>query len=239
MRRIRKQPDLSHQVADQIRVAILRGDYPPGSRIRQVALADRLAVSRAPVREALLVLEREGLIQTDSRGAAIVAPVDANLIRDLYGFRAGVERYVAETLASRSDFALRTKGIREILDAGTLAAGSDDRSALIDLDLQFHTTLYEALENRILSGVMCGQWTNMRRVMSATLTISGYSRQIWHEHEQIVAAIVAQDPERAGRLAVGHTTAACARLTERLTSGIQEIPFASTLLDREHHFGPE
>lgn len=214
MRRIRRASDLSVQVADQIRAAILRGEFCPGSRVRQEELAARLTVSRAPVRQALVILEREGLVQTDRARGTIVTPLDATLIRDLYGFRQGIERYVAETLARRTDMTWTT--IREIVTVGREAAARDDLSAHIDLDLRFHTGLYDLLGNRILSDVMRGQWTNMRRVITATLTISGYPRQIWDEHTAILEAMEAHDAERAGSLAAAHTAAASVRLVEGL-----------------------
>jgi len=206
--------DLADLAAEEIRAAILRGDLSPGSRVRQEELAVRLAVSRAPVRQALLVLEREGLVQTDRSRGTIVAALDADLIRDLYGFREGVERFVAETLAQRTAISLTP--VADVVAAGRAAASDGDVSVLIDLDLQFHTALYEAAGNRILSDVMRGQWVNMRRVMAATLTVVGYPLQIWAEHAAILDAIVAHDPPRAGALASAHTRTASVVLVENL-----------------------
>ena len=143
-----------------------------------------------------------------------VAPLDAKLIRDLYGFREGVERQTAETLARRTDVIVGP--IEEVLIDGRDAVRSDDFSVsvAIDLDLRFHTALYDAVGNRILSDVMRGQWINMRRVMAATLTLDGYAHQIWDEHAAIFAAIVAHDDVRAGALAAAHTKTASIRLTQ-------------------------
>jgi DNA-binding GntR family transcriptional regulator len=215
MRRLRRASDLADRAAERIRAAILSGDLCPGSRIRQEDLAARLAVSRAPVREALVVLEREGLVQTDRWRGTIVAPLDTELIRDLYEFREGVERHVAERLAERTD--MSWDAVEQIVDAGRKATASDDLSvpAAIDLDLRFHTSLYDAVGNRILSDVMRGQWVNMRRVMAATFTVAGYPRQIWDEHAAILEAIIAHDGPRAGRLAAAHTRAASLLLVDR------------------------
>src|SRR5688572_3942476 len=186
MRRIKRGSGLTEQTAERIRMAILRGDLAPGTRVRQEELAARLAVSRAPVRQALVLLQREGLIEIDLSRGATVAGLDAGLIRDLYEFREGVERHVAETLARRDD--VDGEPIREIVAAGRSAISSDDVSisTAIDQDLRFHTALYEAVGNRILCDVMRGQWINMRRVMAATLTLEGYARQIWDEHAAIL-----------------------------------------------------
>jgi DNA-binding GntR family transcriptional regulator len=230
MRRIRRSSDLSERVAERLREAIFRGDLGPGRRVRQEELADRLGVSRAPVRQALVILEREGLVQADRLRGAIVAPLTVELIRDLYELRTGIERHVAECLARRTD--VDSGVLEELVAAGRESAST--ASPQMELDLRFHTALYDALGNRILSDVMRGQWMNMRRVIAASVKIDGYSRQIWDEHTAILEAIMAHDPGRAGALAAAHTMAASARLMERLAqeeqqrdageAGVAEVP---------------
>lgn len=231
MRRIRRSSDLSERVAERLREAIFRGDLGPGRRVRQEELADRLGVSRAPVRQALVILEREGLVQADRLRGAIVAPLTVELIRDLYELRTGIERHVAECLARRTD--VDSGALEELVAAGRESA-STESPIQMELDLRFHTALYDALGNRILSDVMRGQWMNMRRVIAATVKIAGYNRQIWDEHTAILEAIMAHDPGRAGALAAAHTIAASARLMERLAqeeqqrdageAGVAEVP---------------
>lgn len=202
----------------QIRSAILSGELPPGARIRQEELADRLAVSRAPVRQALLVLEQEGLVLTDRGRGATVAPLEVGLIRDLYQFRGIIERDVAATLASRTDF--QPIAIKKTMAAGRAAVEKHDTSRLIELDLEFHTGLYEAIGNRVLSEVMRGQWTHIRRVMAGTLTISGYPQQVWSEHGAILEAIESHNVNLAGMRAAAHTEAASTRLIQNLTEAL-------------------
>jgi DNA-binding GntR family transcriptional regulator len=172
-------------------------------------------VSRAPVRQAIVVLEREGLILTDRLRGAIVAPLDIPLIHDLYQFRGTIERDVAETLARRSDF--DPAEVRGIVKAGNAAAPKNDRARLIELDLRFHTGLYDAVGNRVLSQVMRGQWAHIRRVMAGTLAIEGYPRQVWQEHSAILEAIETHDVSLAGSRAAAHTEAAARRLIQSFT----------------------
>ena len=87
---------MAETVANQLRLGIIAGDFPPGARMRQEDLAERLNVSRGPVRQALVILEREGLVRADRWRGAIVTPLDVPLIKDLYEFRGAVERFVAE-----------------------------------------------------------------------------------------------------------------------------------------------
>jgi DNA-binding GntR family transcriptional regulator len=210
---------------DEIRTAILSGALPPGTRIRQEELAERLAVSRAPIRQALVILERSGLVRTDRLRGTVVTRLEPTLIRDLYEFRGAIEWWVAMTLAARTDF--DSARAREIVVAGREAVVAGDFPRLIDLDLRFHTGLYNAVGNEVLSEVMHGQWTHIRRVMAATLTISGYPQHVWEEHAAIVDAIDAHDAGLAGALAAAHTRAASARLMERWAAE-PEAPPADT-----------
>lgn len=204
---------MSEAVVNELRTAILTGTLRPGTRIRQEELAELLNVSRAPVRQALVTLEREGLVIAASNGK-MVAPLDRAMILDLYAFRDLIDSYVASTLASRSDFDLTPH--RQIIEAGHSAADSGDVARLIELDLEFHTALYDAVENRVLSEVMRGQWTHVRRVMVAVVVVRGFPHQVWREHAAILDAIADRDPEEASRRAIAHTRAACGVLMAKL-----------------------
>jgi DNA-binding GntR family transcriptional regulator len=206
IRQLKRAPAMSEAVVNELRTAILTGKLRPGIRIRQQELAALLNVSRAPVRQALVTLEREGLVIASANGR-MVAPLDRGMILDLYAFRDLIDSYVASTLASREDFDVRPH--RRILEAGRRAADRGDVSGLIELDLEFHTSLYDAVQNRVLSEVMRGQWTHVRRVMVAVVVIRGFPHQVWTEHAAIIDAIADRDPEEAGRRAVAHTRAAC------------------------------
>src|SRR5262249_3613182 len=94
-----KRKPVVPEVADQIRAAILKGALVPGSKIAQDELASSLGVSRLPIRQALLVLQREGLVLLDHNRGAVVAPLDIKFISDVFDCRAIVEGFVAAELA--------------------------------------------------------------------------------------------------------------------------------------------
>lgn len=83
MRNIRTQPGMTTRAAAEIRSAILNGKLAPAARIRQEDLAERLGISRQPVRHALLMLEREGLVRIVPKHGAIVAPLERKLILEI------------------------------------------------------------------------------------------------------------------------------------------------------------
>jgi DNA-binding GntR family transcriptional regulator len=228
MRRIKRQPAVTERVLDEVRRVILSGALPPGARVTQEQLADQLAVSRAPVRQALLILEREGLVQSDRWHGAVVTPLDPSLIRDTYQFRGEVERFVASHLAARFDFDVSP--LRNVTAEGHEAAPTGDVLQLIDVDLRFHTGLYDAVGNQVLSEVMRGQWTHIRRVMGATLSLTGYRSHVWDEHDAILDAIASHNAALAGTLARNHTSAACAALLPTLVNqtAVPESPTSMT-----------
>jgi DNA-binding GntR family transcriptional regulator len=214
IRRIKRRPEMADAVVDELRAAILSGSLPPGTRIRQEDLAERLRVSRAPVRQAFVVLRHEGLIVSDGVRGAMVAPLNAEIICELYGFRGIVESAVAATLAERSDF--DSTRLEVIIVQGRRAASKGDIGRLVKLDCDFHMALYRAVKNSVLLNVMKSQWTHVRRLMSATLSMSGYPPRVWDEHAAILAAIVAHDAVRAARLSAEHPRAATEQLIRNL-----------------------
>ena len=204
---------LRSRVAQEIRIAILRGDLSPGSRIKQEHLASQLGVSREPVRQALLLLQREGLIHAEPKRGASVAPLDRQLIDDVYGLREALEGTVVQTLARSSRFDVRP--FRAIISRGRTAVRQRDFRTLVDLDMAFHTGLYEAAGNRVIVEVMRGQWSQIRRMMSMLLDQGAtYRQKIWDEHQAIVEAIHARRPERAVTAAGRHIRAARRVLVE-------------------------
>ncbi len=221
MRKISQEPLLSARAAEEIRAAILDGRLPPGSRIRQEELAVKLGVSREPIRHALKLLEQEGLVQTLPRRGTIVAPLDPQVIIDIYEFREAVEGLVAAKLAARRDF--DPAPLREIVAQGRSAIRMNDLERLIDLDLAFHTGLYEAAQNRVIIDVMRAQWGQIRRVMAMTLTVAGYRKHVWEEHAEILEAIAERQVSRARALAATHTRGARGLLTAHLPVSSQDV----------------
>jgi DNA-binding GntR family transcriptional regulator len=99
MKPIASKSVLPVRATEEIRGAILSGALLPGTRIKQEELAARLGVSREPVRRALLLLQREGLVSTAPGRTATVASLDRRFIADVYELREVIEGLVAATVA--------------------------------------------------------------------------------------------------------------------------------------------
>jgi DNA-binding GntR family transcriptional regulator len=194
------------RAADEIRGAILSGALLPGTRIKQEELAARLGVSREPVRQALLLLQREGLVSTEPGRTATVASLDQRYIAEVYEFREAVDGLVAATVAKLS--APDLTHIDEIVARGREAVRLRNLRRLIELDIAFHSALYEAANNRVLIDVMRDQWNHIRRVMAMVLGETSYRNRVWEEHGAILQAIRSGKPRRARAVAAHHTRAA-------------------------------
>jgi DNA-binding GntR family transcriptional regulator len=195
------EPVASVRAAAEIRMAILDGSLPPGVRVRQEELAAQLGLSREPVRQALAVLEQEGLVHNGVRRRAVIAPIDPALIAEIYEFREVIDAYAAER-ACGTDF--DPKPLRAIVVLGRKAVQAASLGKLIELDLRFHNELYRASANRVVMEVMRAQWSHIRRAMMMTLTAKEYRARVWDEHQAILDAIMARNISRAGKMASEH-----------------------------------
>jgi DNA-binding GntR family transcriptional regulator len=242
MKAINRQP-VAQDVASQIRAAILDGGLLPGSKIAQDELAALLGVSRLPVRQALLVLQREGLVALDHGRGAVVAPLDIKFISDLFDVRAAVEGYVAGALAARATFDLSR--LRQIVQAGREAANRGESRR--DLVKEFHTVLYESLGNSVLVSLMNPLLDHVQRVVTIVQTSRGQNRSIkrtadethqpglrsqvetWNEHAEIVEAIARRRIGRARALARAHVDRVKHVVVAYLVASAKKSSKASTL----------
>jgi DNA-binding GntR family transcriptional regulator len=178
-----------------IRQAILDGRLEPGSRLKEEELARELGISRTPVREALLMLQAEGRIETIPNRGAVVRTHDAEDLVDLYQLRALLEGHAARQAATRvSDEEIRL--LRESCSRFDKIAGDDVRE-LVKENLWFHSAIHDAAGSSRLSEML-------RRVIELPLVYKSY---VWyspdqkrisaHYHWQITNALGVRDAERA------------------------------------------
>jgi len=234
MKTIKRKPVVT-DVAYQIRAGILEGELVAGSKIDQDELAAELGVSRLPVRQALLVLQREGLVFLDHGRGAVVAPLDIKFISDLFDCRAVIEGYVAAALAARKDF--DPAPIRRIVAEGKKAAASGESRR--DLIAEFHTALYEATGNQVLVRMMNSQLDHVQRAVTFVKETGGLRSQAdtWDEHAEILEAIAARRVGRARRLARSHVERVKQVVVAHLVSTAPSATKKSILRPRESRMG--
>ena len=180
--------------------AIDRGDLAPGQRLVETDLAERLGVSRTPVREALQRLEAHGVVTREGRSLK-VATLDHSELGELYEVRRVVEGLAAR-LAARHAAPEEIEVLRGMVEADR--ALLDDPTALALSNRRFHRQLHRASHNRYLIQMLESIRRSMALLSSTTLISPGRGRESLSEHDLIVQAIEARDEGAAQTAAEAH-----------------------------------
>ncbi|MDF2463480.1 MAG: transcriptional regulator, GntR family-like protein [Ramlibacter sp.] len=210
--KLEAQPDLVDQVYRSLLDAISDGSLAPGERITQEDIAQKLAVSRQPVLQALRLLKKDGFVLDAPGRGVLVAPLDADAMARIYQVRGALDALAARLAAARR-FRLDPK----VIEHGRKAARGRNVKAMIDADLAFHHAIYEASQNPLIEQSAQQHWRHLRRVMGAVLQQSKQREAVWDEHEAIAKAIAAGDADRAARLIEQHSRRASENLAAQLT----------------------
>ncbi|MDK8873806.1 GntR family transcriptional regulator [Paracoccus sp. SSJ] len=187
---------LPEQLSARIMALIINGEFEPGQRLQESALAERFEVSRGPIREALRILEREGLVTMASRRGASVTRLTAERLRDIFNVRAALMGICAEELAERRD-----PEVQSIMDEGTrrlLAANeAGDEEEFIAIVYQLSMYISEAAGNEIARSIL---FSLGRQTLPLTRRLfqDEAERLTWAGNWQAISeAIRAGDPVRA------------------------------------------
>lgn len=207
---------LGDTIANNLRTAIFDGSLRPGQPLYENELAQQLAVSRSPVREALVELERERLIVGRPNRSSIVRRPSPKEIQQVYTIRASLEgiaaRWAAENTTPQlvSDLSARAEALNE----ATVAAGGAASPAIVALAVSFHAAIAEAADSDELRQLLLNLCNQIRLVMATGLATLSARRvdEIHAEHLAIVAAIANGDGDRAEQLAILHVHGARDRL---------------------------
>lgn len=183
---------------------ISRGILLPGARLRETELAERLGISRTPVREAIRQLEADGLVAHIPRQGATIRVLDYTEVMELYEMRAVLEGTAAR-LAARAASDLELEELAAL--NAELAAAPDPRSAY-ELNRQFHMTLLDAAKNRYLIKSVNALQKTLLIIGPSTLTEADRASQAVQEHENVLAALKDRDGTRAETLMRAHIEAA-------------------------------
>lgn len=210
-------PNLIDQVYARILEAITDRSLPPGHRIRQNELAEKLGVSRQPVSHALHLLHRQGLVAESGRRGFEVTRLDPERIRQLYEVRGAIDALAARLAAGRakSDASGRAQ-LDAALQAGRTIDKNTPLARLIALDVDFHSAIYRLAGNPAIEEMIAPQWPHMRRSMATVLAELDYRESAWAEHEAIAAQILAGNARAAEAAALAHAQTAGRMTEERL-----------------------
>lgn len=188
-----------------ILTAIEAGVFKPGDRLVESELADRFGVSRTPVREALQRLETQGMLARDGR-SLIVATLDHGQLGDLYAVRTELEALAAR-LAARAAHDEELRVLRRMVGDDRALVGGDPR-AMARANRRFHRQLHLASHNRFLVQQLDLVQRSMALVATTSFAAEGRAAAAMDEHDAIVAALEARDPEAAARALRDHISRA-------------------------------
>lgn len=185
--------------------AIEGGDYNPGSRLVESELAERLGVSRTPVREALQRLETQGMLTRDGR-SLIVASLDHNQLAELYTVRAELEGLAAR-LAARHATAEEVRVLQGMVTDDRKLLGGDPR-ALSRANKRFHKLIHLASHNRFLVQQLDLVHRSMALMATTSFAAEGRDEVALAEHAQIAEAIAAGNGDAAHAALKSHISKA-------------------------------
>lgn len=188
----------------QIRRRILDVVWPPGYQVLEQDVAIELNMSRTPVREAMIRLQREGLLEVIPRHGMRVLPVSPSDMRELYQVLTALECMAAELLALRQP---NDKDLMPLIAATTAmdeALKADDLDAWAVADERFHALLVDLSGNRQLKETVLNYWDRAHRARMFTLRLRPKPLNSTQEHMRMVECFLAGDVKGAAEITRAH-----------------------------------
>jgi DNA-binding GntR family transcriptional regulator len=196
-----------HNAADAVhmtlREAILHGVLPAGQPLGEIQLADVFGRSRTPVREAILKLESEGLAERFPRRGLVVAHITREEVLEVYAVREMLDGLSAR-LAALGILPTELDRLVWLNDRLRTAAERGDAKAMTELNIEFHAAICQVSRNSLLQEFMRRIHEWVRRFEDTTMSFPGRGLEAVAEHETLIEAIRARDPEAAERIARDH-----------------------------------
>jgi DNA-binding GntR family transcriptional regulator len=204
-------------VLERLRGAILNGSLAPDLVLSENGLAARLAVSRTPVREALRVLEREGLVALRPGRKMVVAAPTIRDVKEIYGIRMIVEPEAARRIGPGDEDLLSR--LEACVQRGREALRAGDRRALTAPDSDFHSALVSALDNHRLAQFLDSIHDLVVRFRLYSLEDDAWAREAVTDHAEVVALLRSGRRLEAAARIGRHLAAARGNLLARIEAG--------------------
>lgn len=193
-----------HLAYGELKRRIMHGALPPGTRMLERAVADLLSMSRTPVREAMIRLAQEGLIDVRPRHGMTVLAITIDDLEEIYAVRAPLEAAAVRLAATRGLRDDELSGLSDALDAMDAALAANRMSDWAREDSGFHRLLVESSGNQRLIAIIETLRGQLHRATMATCDLRDTPHRSNIEHREVLDAIAARLPERAERLHAEH-----------------------------------
>ena len=195
---------LGSRVATELRIAIAAGEFAPGERLIEVDLASKFGVSRGPIRDALKILQAEGLIEPQQPGSGmVVTGIDQDSIVELYSLRGAIEGLAIRLAVARySEDQMAT--IDQLVLQMDKAAQNNDPSAFALADVAFHNEICRLSGHKRLGDVWRQYEGVMMTLLRLTISLDQDLNSSTSAHRLLLDLIRGGDEEAASRELLGH-----------------------------------
>lgn len=190
-------------VFNTLRQAILRGELKPGERLMEIQLANKLGVSRTPIREALRKLELEGLVNMVPRKGAEVADITEKSLRDVLEVRKALEELSVQ-LACEKITEEEIEELKRVAERFKDTLDDQDVTKIAEADVAFHDVIYTATDNQKLILLLNNLREQMYRYRVEYLKKEEAYPQLIAEHEELIDNISKRNKEEATRIMCEH-----------------------------------
>jgi DNA-binding GntR family transcriptional regulator len=215
---------LKENVTEILRQSIIDGTLAPGAEFNQAQIAERLGISRGPIREALGQLEQEGLIESTPYKGVMVTQLTHRYVSELYSVRASLETLALERFMERiTDDDLAT--LHDIVAKMRLAAKAEQLGQLTELDLAFHEYFMRAADHQLAYRLWKVLEVGVRRCLHLRHHIYTFLDEVVGSHPTLVTAIEAGDKVKAVDLLYHHIVESAAHILDNLPPD-DPAPFA-------------
>lgn len=197
---------LREQVLDTMHDAIVHGKFKPGDTIVEAEIATLLGVSRAPIREAMQVLNSEGLVETIPYHGTIVRRLTKTDVEELYSLRSVLEVFAVRRIiayGNPEDVEILRQHFQDMLDY----ANKQNLKMVNEIDRTFHDTLIELSRHNMLLSIWGAVALRVRQIMALLNELNADMKQIAYNHLPIIEAISDRNEERAVALIEEHIAA--------------------------------
>ena len=188
-------------VVDNLRQAIVSGQFPAGMRLMELQLAEEMGVSRTPVREAIRKMELEGLVVMIPRRGAYVADISIKDINEVYEIRTALDVLAAGLAAERID---EIREMKELLDADKPLVVAKDYPKIIENDTAFHDVIYKASRNKRCMNIISNLREQITAIRGRSMPYPGRLDDMIKEHENIYEAIAQRSVDKAQKAVRTH-----------------------------------
>jgi DNA-binding GntR family transcriptional regulator len=213
---------IPYYLADRIKAGIIRWRYPPGASLREAELAAEFGASRGPVREALRILELQGLVVHAPRRGFKVKAYTADDLRQLYRLRTQLEGEVIDALADK-DVAPLTAALERANEVMRSYAKAGDIERYFDANIDFHQRMIESTESSVLRTIMHQVNAMSLPIRYALLRAEFSTRADYAYHAQITRALRARDFPLARKLTMEHITANLTRAIDVYGEALSKV----------------